>query len=250
MTRKALSARKVKSGGSLKQVLKRRRMVNGSLVTLFSANPPVTTNLVTWLDARYPTGLSGVLPDNGTPLAQWDDLSGANRHATQATAAKRPIWKVVDGRPGVFFDGVDDWLDSPYDLPLPMTMYVVVRTSRTDSAFIGDTGGTFYLYDREGYFALWGGSARLIGPASDRTKNVASAVLNASSSSIGVNGGTRTTGDPGTSDPGALRIGSGQSLLLEGEISAVLLYSGAHDMSTRKSLEQWLGQSWGKAVTA
>jgi hypothetical protein len=72
-----------------------------------SFSPLDLPGLVLWLDASRITGLS-----DSDPVAQWDDLSGLSNHAAQATGSKRPTYKVniVNGRPVVRFDGVDDWL--------------------------------------------------------------------------------------------------------------------------------------------
>lgn len=68
-------------------------------------DPRRIKGLVLYLAADRIAGLS-----DGDPVAQWDDLSGNGNHATQATAAKRPVYRinVQNGRPAVVFDNVDD----------------------------------------------------------------------------------------------------------------------------------------------
>jgi hypothetical protein len=52
------------------------------------------------------------LSDTGSNPAQWDDLSGNNRHATQATPANQPaiVTGVINGRQVRSFDGSSDTL--------------------------------------------------------------------------------------------------------------------------------------------
>jgi hypothetical protein len=70
---------------------------------------PVTDGLVMHLAADTITGVS-----NGGTVAIWPDLSGNNRHGTQTDFSKQPKYytQVLDGKPAVRFDGVDDviWL--------------------------------------------------------------------------------------------------------------------------------------------
>jgi hypothetical protein len=52
------------------------------------------------------------LSDTGSNAAQWDDISGNGRHATQATAASQPaiVTNALNGRQVRRFDGVNDSL--------------------------------------------------------------------------------------------------------------------------------------------
>jgi hypothetical protein len=70
---------------------------------------PVTDGLVMHLAADAIPAVS-----NGGSVANWPDLSGNNRHGTQTDFAKQPKYytQVLDGKPAVRFDGIDDviWL--------------------------------------------------------------------------------------------------------------------------------------------
>lgn len=101
-----------------------------------------------WLDASQISGLN-----DGDPVATWSDASGLNNHATQATGSKQPTYKVaiVNGRPVVRFDGVDDALTLTLALGLRDTLLVfaVFATSAntTRQTLIGqnDAAGAFLL---------------------------------------------------------------------------------------------------------
>lgn len=70
-------------------------------------SPAKLAGLSLWLSADRITGLA-----DGDPVSSWSDLSGNSNHATQSTTAAKPLYKVniANGRPGVLFDGVDDYL--------------------------------------------------------------------------------------------------------------------------------------------
>jgi hypothetical protein len=65
-------------------------------------------NIATWFDAME----SGSVILDGTTVSRWSDISGNNRHATQATKANQPTYTPdgLNGKPVLTFDGVDDRL--------------------------------------------------------------------------------------------------------------------------------------------
>jgi len=77
------------------------------------------SGLLVWFDAQdtatvyQDSGLSTPATANGTdPVGGWKDKSGSNRHATQATSGKRPVFyaNVIGSRNAIRGDGVDDFL--------------------------------------------------------------------------------------------------------------------------------------------
>ena len=90
---------------------------------------PVTTNLILHLDASAISGLS----DNDA-VAQWNDLSGEDNHATQSEADNRPTYKVgvVNGRAAVRVAATNEALDLP-DLSIgastPYTAFLVLKAT-------------------------------------------------------------------------------------------------------------------------
>jgi len=87
--------------------------------------PPAVTGLRLWLDAAQITGLN-----NGAAVSTWNDVSGSGHHVSQGTSTLRPVYRtnVVNGRPVVSFDGVDDHL-----------------TNGTFAALNGKTGATAFV---------------------------------------------------------------------------------------------------------
>lgn len=69
------------------------------------ANPDSIAGLKFWFKADAITALV-----DGDPLTTWEDSHTTNVDATQATAAKKPLYKtaILNALPVVRFDGVDD----------------------------------------------------------------------------------------------------------------------------------------------
>lgn len=72
-------------------------------------SPMGLPGLALWLDAALSPAT-----ESGGAIVQLDDLSGNGRHASQATAARRPARSAVGGRVTILFDGVDDHLDATF----------------------------------------------------------------------------------------------------------------------------------------
>lgn len=74
------------------------------------------------------------LSDTGSNVAQWDDLSGNGRHATQATVSMQPsiVTNVIAGKQVRRFDGVNDFMSG--DLPVVGTSGMVFAVFRDTEA--------------------------------------------------------------------------------------------------------------------
>lgn len=110
-----------------------------SLFSSRSFNPSRLGNLQLWLKASTITGLA-----DGDAITTWADQSGNNRDATQATAARKPLYKIniLNGKAVVRFDGVDDRLNTAAFQAFPQkrgTIFVVATmgTVTGDRAMLG-----------------------------------------------------------------------------------------------------------------
>lgn len=74
--------------------IRERQALEGTVL-----DPRTLPGLEAWYDAQYVNGFGVASPSEGAPLAQWNDLSGKNRHLVQATAGARPIWHSVATMP-------------------------------------------------------------------------------------------------------------------------------------------------------
>lgn len=114
--------------------LRRTRTTAGGIT-----DPTDVTNCELWLAADNIVGLN-----DGDAVTTWSDASGNARDATQATAAKKPIYKtaIVNGEPIVRFDGSDDVLALPNFLTgfTAGEMFVVVKIDVDPPAASGQTG--------------------------------------------------------------------------------------------------------------
>ena len=68
-------------------------------------------DLALWLDADD----ASTITLNGSTVSQWDDKSGNDHHATQATASNQPTYTPsgLNGKPVLTFDGTDDFMSVP-----------------------------------------------------------------------------------------------------------------------------------------
>jgi hypothetical protein len=72
--------------------------------------PAQLPGLALWLDAAD----ASTITLNGSTVSQWNDKSGNNRHASQATAANQPTYSAtgLNGKPTLTFDGLSDNLQA------------------------------------------------------------------------------------------------------------------------------------------
>src|SRR6056297_2076788 len=96
-----------------------------NIVTLSQTGPGGvgndTTNLL-WLRADAISGYN-----DGDPLDTWIDTSGNQNHGEQ-TGTARPSYEtnIINGLPAIYFDGVDDYIDTLFTIPSKnMTIFTV-----------------------------------------------------------------------------------------------------------------------------
>lgn len=111
-----------------------------------SVDPPLMGNLMMWFDG---TDAASISIDGSNKVAQWNDKSGNNRHATQATAGNKPV-KLTDS---IQFDNVDDYLILPAITP-PDDYTVIIAFEVPDKNDVGNLFG-FQRSDGNARFS-WG----------------------------------------------------------------------------------------------
>jgi hypothetical protein len=104
-----------------------------------------------WLkgDGGAFTDLGVTQATNGQQVRQWNDLSGNNNHATQNTAANRPLFKAnsANGQPGLRFTG-DLFIDGPSPgiaATSSYTYFMAFRDTSMVNGGINDGNGSFIL---------------------------------------------------------------------------------------------------------
>jgi hypothetical protein len=83
---------------------------------------------------------TGVVKDGADLVSQWSDLGPRGYHLTQPTATNQPLWvaNMVNGRPAIRFDGVDNYLTRAYALPLTGAGFTVALVFRPRGAEAGE----------------------------------------------------------------------------------------------------------------
>ena len=230
--------------------------------------PLSISGLVLWLDASYITGLN----DGDSINTELRDLSGNGYHATQSTAAQRPIYKVniINSRPVVRFDAVDDNLvitngglllrNKPGATAFGVVLvnasgtkrWLTINTPTTTTRMITNRSDFGYrILDADAGVAV-------TGPAlSNSTFYVVSCVfdaLNATGQSFRngtagtlVNGGT--AGNTSDTTGSSSDIGWTSTLTIDGDLATVILYDRALSTTERQRVERYLGSRYGITVS-
>lgn len=232
--------------------------------------PSRLSGLRLWLDASRISGLA-----DGDPVSTWSDLSGQGNNATQSTTAAKPLYKtaIVNGRPVVRFDGVDDYLTvantASFDMATP-TIIVVGTASAGTGTFTGKitfAGGVGDASRRKldvrrassTTFSFQSGADaafKASGTLSWAGFNVMSVVARGTTDyTLAVNGTAADATTPAldltTYNTSALIIGAGTAgaEFLAGDIAEVLIYNRALSTAERKQVERYLGARYGVAIS-
>jgi hypothetical protein len=110
-------------------------------------NPKSIAGLAVWFDASVASSVTL----NGGNVSQWNDLSGNDRHATQATAGNQPSYSTaaLNGRNVVVAQDSSRVLKTAaFPAGLPQTVFVVASTSGTNQ-------GIFQRGTVNSLHALW-----------------------------------------------------------------------------------------------
>jgi hypothetical protein len=199
------------------------------------------------------------LSDTGSNAAQWDDVSGNGRHATQAVGANQPsiVTGAINGRQVRRFDGTDDFLEtSAFSIPQPYTTYAVFQSSTTGSASIVvrgasgliAAGGVNLIIQRAAASAVSGVNAgTLYAPfASDTAWQIFGTIADGTNSLATRNGTASATGNAGTNAIARVGVGithDGTSYLA-GDIAEIIIFPAALTATNRQRVERYLSSKY------
>lgn len=161
-----------------------------------------------WQDAAGTTPVTA----DGDPVGRIDDKSGNGNHATQSTAAARPLYKTSGGLHWLQGDGVDDWISAAFTITQPWERVSAIRQiSWTNSrrVYSGVTlqAGEVYQRSLSPELAIFSGSTLQFSAAGAVGADfVLTERHNGASSRIAKNAGAYTTGNAGTAVPGGMTI--------------------------------------------
>ncbi len=234
----------------------------------YSATLPVT-GAALWLDASQQNTLftdAGTTPvtTSGQSIYQWNDLSGNNRHAVQATSGNRPTWNPpASGQNGLGcsrFSSSSQWMtNTSLSLPQPFTVFARIRNNSSqaypvvlDSSQTA-TGSRAILFakrtDTTNTPSMYAGAVVGFGTvlSTGYTNCNIGGVFNGSSS-IGLLNGTETSVSPGTfGGTGGYQISNmyDAATKFDGDICELIVYPFAASSIQRASILSYLNSKWG-----
>ncbi len=112
-----------------------------TLPSVVAFSPLDLANLLAWYKADgtlwQDSARTTPVASDANPIGAWDDESGNGNHAIQATGAKRPTYKtgIINGRPTVRGDGIDDLLSFTVPQSEPQHVYAVVDTTNVGTGY-------------------------------------------------------------------------------------------------------------------
>lgn len=233
-------------------------------------SPLTISGLAVWLDAQKITGLAA-----GAAVAQWNDLSGNARHATQGTGAAQPTYQTgaIGGRPGVLFDSTDDWMtfgDVTFlDGLSAVSVFAALKNVGTGGAkmilskFNGTAGqqNIRCFMQSAGYgFEITnsgGTTVESYGGTATTRPQVYGGIYDAAATFVyanGVRGDTDAQTGVFANVTTVMRLGADGSAggvaqqFYNGYLGEVLLYTKALTAIERRQVEKYLGARWGLAL--
>lgn len=210
-----------------------------------SVQPTSVSNLYYWFKA------DALSLNDGDAVTTWTDSSGSARNATQATASAKPTFKtsILNGKPVVRFDGGDSLATASATLTQPFTTFIVTRASVVKNQIRFLMGSNYIYNDTTSGASLYGGGTAFTFTSNVLQWNVWDYVSSGASSDVTVNGGTPTTGNPGSTGMSgtAARIGDHTSggFGLEGDIAEIIVYTAALSSADREKIRRYLSEKYG-----
>lgn len=215
----------------------------------------ITTAL--WLDADSPSSITL----NGSTVSQWNDKSGNERHATQATGANQPTYgaTLINGKAALSFDGINDSLSSAatsISFSTSASIFMVATNTGTASEF----GGSFDFIGNSNFIDVFSGAPSQIrweigdpatGSLGSNTHTVTANtpyILSSARNTSLINGGDQKTfaqtgvlTAPITSNA---RVGSYFSAY-KGNVGEIVLLAAEASVDLRQRVEGYLAWKWG-----
>jgi hypothetical protein len=149
--------------------------------------------------------------------------------------------------PVIKFNGINTFMETAASVSQPYTMFVVGRAFN-DGVFVGYTASGASLYSYDGNYYISSGSAQPQTPSTN-DYNIYTIQVNSGSARFFINGDPSSIKETGQNNIDGLIIGKGTLLdnsenYLLGDISSIVLYSGALTYQERSAVENWLDESY------
>jgi hypothetical protein len=215
------------------------------------------------------------LSDTGSNTAQWDDISGNGRHATQATAANQPaiVTNALNGRQVRRFDGSNDFmaLTSGFDMLRNRAYGAIFAVCKTtlglggvDGAVINISRGGSTNQARLNIQAIpFGSSYRagarrldadaFTGVSTSHNNNfnivVSEALYSSGLIRVGLNGAYTqaslpSSGNTSDTNSDAIEVGRTAAFYINGDIAEILVFPTALSTTERQAVERYLSNKY------
>lgn len=226
--------------------------------TAFS--PSQISGLQFWVssDQRVYSDAGTTLATNGQTVQQWNDLSGNSRNVSQGTAGARPTYNtaVLNGKPVITFDGVDDVMQASFTLNQPEHVFLVFRQvtwTNGDSIIDGVNAlGMCYrqLTTTPRIELEAGGNGPATTSLAVNTFGIIDGLFNGASSAIRLNNGSKTTGNVGALNAGGVTIGAAGNLTIPANIGVaeMLVYNSGLSDGNATLVNRYLGSKYNITV--
>jgi hypothetical protein len=208
------------------------------------------------------------------PVGYWGDRSGNGRHATQSTAASRPVVGSQNGRNALTFDGSNDNLfveDYAVESNLPgLTRFLVFEAAAVSQIFVTTTtaaknasagGSSWWQRFGPNWYGYCGSGIRYHGGTADTAAHVATNFFDGSlAATFGVrlqnsidgvllpvvgSLGTLVATTSGSSAKLAVGSNAGLNNFVNGRLCELLCYNRALTDAERRKAEIYLARKWG-----
>ncbi len=221
------------------------RVINSHRFGGFS--PLQLPGLAAWHKADSLTGLT-----DGDPVSQWDDSSGNDRHAVQATVSQQPLYRanILNGMPVLRFDGTD-YMRSVFGATLiqPTTIFAVARVNNPGRLALDgiSSGARHYIFRSTVNWEIGAGVQLKGAIAADDVTHIFSAVFNEATSKLYLDGTLDVTGNAGSHSLTGLTFGAtfGFAANMAGDIAEVIVCNSLLTDANRGETESYLSLKYG-----
>ena len=213
-----------------------------------------------WLDASQQNTIftdAGTTPvtTSGQSIYQWNDLSGNNRHAVQATSGNRPTWlppaSGQNGLGAISFNGSNQRISTATSglSAQPFEYYIDFKfnsTTPNDRIVFGTGDRGNFDGNSGGGWNLFSGALLAGGTRTGTSWAMVNCKFNGSSSALRINASQVLSGNTGTGYPTAFSLaGNGSSDWGNITVAEFVVYSSTLSTGDQNLVESYLKTKWG-----
>lgn len=174
----------------------------------------------------------------------WDNI-GIYQHEQSSSISSWFVPLTNKDYPSVKFDGSTSFISVSSSISQPFTMYITSKILN-DGVIVGSSSANIYV--TSGSYSINFGVPSIGLLSSNNDINILSIAVESSSATLYFNKELVGTFIVGNLNLGSFSIGSGKinniNSYLNGEIAALVVYSGIHNQQTREYIEDWMQESF------